>query len=151
MKRTNPWFLLGLTPLGFGVGFGLDWALVSRGGTAIPVPWTLSVSLVLIGIAVVALGTRVRRAVHPERSRRIDPIAAVTILQLAKASATGGALMVGATAGLLAFVSTRPVVIDTVIPSNIGGVVAAIILVILALVAEWMCVLPPQDPDGEPA
>ncbi len=149
MKRTNPWFLLGLTPLGFGVGFGLDWALVSRGGTAIPVPWTLSVSLVLIGIAVVALGTRVRRAVHPERSRRIDPIAAVTIVQLAKASATGGALMVGAMVGLLAFVTSRPVVIETVIPSNIGGVVAALILVALAFVAESMCVLPPQDPDGE--
>ncbi len=151
MKRTSPWFLLGLTPFGFGAGFALDWALVSRGGTAIPVPWTLSVCLVLIGIAVVALGTRVRAAVKPVKGRRIDPIAAVTIVQLAKASATGGALLFGATAGLLAFVATRPVVVDTVIPSNIGGVVAALILVVLALVAESMCVLPPQDPDGEPA
>lgn len=151
MKKTNPLFLLGLTPFGFGAGFVLDWALVSRGGTAIPVPWTLSVSLVLTGVAVVALGARVRSAVKPVKGRRIDPIAAVTIVQLAKASATGGALMLGATIGLLAFVSSRPVVVDTVIPSNIGGVVAALILVILALVAEWMCVLPPQDPDGEPA
>lgn len=149
MKRTNPWFLLGLTPFGFGAGFAIDWALVSRGGTAIPVPWTLSVSLVLIGIAVVALGTRVRAAVKPVKGRRIDPIAAVTIVQLAKASAVGGALLFGATTGLFAFVTTRPVVVDTVIPSNIGGVVAALILVALAFVAESMCVLPPQDPDGE--
>jgi hypothetical protein len=151
MKKTNPLFLLGLTPIGFGVGFALDWALVSRGGTAIPVPWTLSVSLVIIGIAVVVLGARVRAAVKPVKGRRIDPIAAVTIVQLAKASATGGALMLGAAAGLLAFVATRPVVVDTVIPSNIGGVVAALILVVLALVAESMCVLPPKDLDGEPA
>ncbi|MDP4585871.1 MAG: DUF3180 domain-containing protein [Microbacteriaceae bacterium] len=151
MKRTNLLFLLGLTPIGFGVGFGIDWALVSRGGTAIPVPWTLSVSLVLMGVAVVALGARVRAAVKPVTGRRIDPIAAVTIVQLAKASAVGGALLCGATTGLLAFVATRPVVVDTVIPSNIGGVVAALILVVLALVAESMCVLPPQDPDGEPA
>jgi hypothetical protein len=151
MKKTNPLFLLALTPIGFGVGFALDWALVSRGGTAIPVPWTLSVSLVLIGIAVVVLGARVRAAVKPVKGRRIDPIAAVTIVQLAKASATGGALMLGAAAGLLAFVATRPVVVDTVIPSNIGGVVAALILVVLALVAESMCVLPPKDLDGEPA
>ena len=151
MKKTNPLFLLGLTPLGFGVGFGLDWVLVSTGRTAIPVPWTLSVCLVLIGVAVVALGFRVRSAVKPEKGRRIDPIAAVTIVQLAKASAVGGALMFGATAGLLAFVTSRPVVVDSVIPSNIGGVVAALILVVLALIAEWMCVLPPQDPDGEPA
>ena len=57
--------------------------------------------------------------------------------------------MVGAMVGLLAFVTSRPVVIETVIPSNIGGVVAALILVALAFVAESMCVLPPQDPDGE--
>lgn len=151
MKKTNPLFLLGLTPFGFGVGFALDWALVSRGGTAIPVPWTLSVSLILTGVAVVALGARVRSAVKPDKGRRIDPIAALTIVQLAKASATAGALLFGATAGLLAFVTTRPVVVDTVIPSNIGGVVAALTLVVLALVAEWMCVLPPHDPDGEPA
>jgi hypothetical protein len=151
VKKTNPLSLLVLTLIGFGVGFALDWALVSRGGTAIPVPWTLSASLVIIGIAVVALGSRVRAAVKPAKGRRIDPIAAVTIVQLAKASASGGALMLGAAAGLLVFVATRPVVVDTVIPSNIGGVVAAVILVVLALVAESMCVLPPQDPDGEPA
>jgi hypothetical protein len=151
VKKTNPLSLLVLTLIGFGVGFALDWALVSRGGTAIPVPWTLSASLVIIGVAVVALGSRVRAAVKPAKGRRIDPIAAVTIVQLAKASAAGGALMLGAAAGLLVFVATRPVVVDTVIPSNIGGVVAALILVVLALVAESMCVLPPQDPDGEPA
>ena len=151
MKKTSPWLLLGLTPFGFGVGFALDWLLVSRGGTAIPVPWTLSASLVFIGIAVVALGARVRAAVKPGTSGRIDPIAAVTIVQLAKASSTGGALLLGATTGLLAFVATRPVVVDTVIPSNIGGVVAAVILVVLALVAESMCVLPPRDPDGDTA
>jgi hypothetical protein len=151
VKKTNPLFLLGLTPFGFGVGFALDWALVAKGFSAIPVPWTLSICLVLIGIAVVALGARVHWAVAPKPGRRIDPIAAVTIVQLAKASATGGAIMFGATAGFLAFVTSRPVVIDAIVPSNIGGVVAALLLVILALVAEWLCVLPPHDPDGEPA
>lgn len=151
MKKTNPLVLVGLTPFAFGFGFALDWVLVSTGRTAIPVPWTLSTCLVLIGIAVLFLGARVRWAVKPEKGRRIDPIAAVTIVQLAKASAVGGALMFGATLGLLAFVVSRPVVVEAVIPSNIGGVVASLVLVIAALVAESWCVLPPQDPDGEPA
>lgn len=151
MKKTNPLVLVGLTPFAFGFGFALDWVLVGTGRTAIPVPWTLSTCLVLIGLAILGLGARVRWAVKPEKGRRIDPIAAVTIVQLAKACAVGGALMFGATVGLLAFVTTRPVVVDTVIPSNIGGVVASLVLVIAALVAEWWCVLPPQDPDGEPA
>lgn len=59
--------------------------------------------------------------------------------------------MFGATLGLLVFVISRPVVVEAVIPSNIGGVVASLVLVIAALVAESWCVLPPQDPDGEPA
>jgi hypothetical protein len=151
VKKTNPLFLAGLTPFAFGVGFALDWSLVSTGRTAIPVPWTLSVCLVLIGIAVLALGARVRAAVKPVKGRRIDPIAAVTIVQLAKASAVGGTLLFGVTVGLLAFSTSRPVVVEAIIPSNIGGVVASLVLVALALVAEWWCVLPPQDPDGEPA
>jgi hypothetical protein len=151
VKKTNPLFLLGLTPFAFGVGFALDWLLVSTGRTAVLVPWTLSICLVLIGIAVLALGARVRWAVKPVKGRRIDPITAVTIVQLAKASAVGGTLLFGATVGFLAFSTSRPVVVDAVIPSNIGGVVASLVLVIAALVAEWWCVLPPQDPDGEPA
>jgi hypothetical protein len=151
VKKTNPLVLIGLTPFAFGVGFALDWALVSTGRTAIPVPWTLSICLVLIGIAVLALGARVRWAVKPIKGRRIDPIAAVTIVQLAKASAVGGALMFGATGGLLAFSVSRPVVVEAVVPSSIGGVVASFVLVVAALVAERWCVLPPQDPDGEPA
>jgi len=151
VKKTNPLVLIGLTPFAFGVGFALDWALVSTGRNAIPVPWTLSICLVLIGIAVLALGARVRWAVKPIKGRRIDPIAAVTIVQLAKASAVGGALMFGATGGLLAFSVSRPVVVEAVVPSNIGGVVASFVLVVGSLVAEWWCVLPPQDPDGEPA
>ena len=151
MKKTNPLVLLGLTPFGFGVGYALDWVLVAKGQAALPVPWSLSISLVLIGIAVLALGIRVRWAQKPEPRRRIDPIAAVTIVQLAKASATGGAVMVGATAGMLAFVVSRPVVVDSILPSNIVGIVAAVVLVVLALIAERLCVLPPQNPEGEPA
>jgi protein-S-isoprenylcysteine O-methyltransferase Ste14 len=89
--------------------------------------------------------------VRPVKGRRIDPIAAVTIVQLAKASAVAGTILFGATVGLLAFSTSRPVVVDSIIPSNIGGVIASLVLVVAALVAEWWCVLPPQDPDGEPA
>lgn len=151
MKRTNPLTLIGITPFGFGVGFGLDWLLVSTGRPAIYVPWTLSVCLVLIGIAVVLLGYRVRWATKPGPGRRVDPIAAVTIVNLAKASSVTGALVLGGTIGLLTFTVSRPVVTEASIPGNIGGVISSVIVITAALVAEWMCVLPPNDPDGEPA
>jgi hypothetical protein len=151
MKRTNPLTLIGLTPFGFGLGFGLDWMLVSTGRPAIQAPWSLSICLVLIGVAVVFLGLRVRWATRPQPGRRIDPIAAVTIVNLAKASAVTGALVFGGTVGLLGFALSRPVVSEASVPANIGGVVSSLLLVVAALVAEWMCMLPPRDPDGDTA
>jgi hypothetical protein len=151
MKRTNPLTLIGLTPFGFGLGFGLDWVFVSTGRPAIQAPWSLSICLVLIGVAVVLLGLRVRWATRPQPGRRIDPIAAVTIVNLAKASAVTGALVLGGTIGMLAFALSRPVVSAASVPANIGGVVSSFLLVVAALVAEWMCMLPPRDPDGDPA
>ena len=151
MKRTNPLTLLGLTPFGFGVGFGLDWVFVSTGRPAIQVPWSLSICLVLIGVAIVVLGYRVRWATKPEPGRRIDPITAVTIVTLAKASSVTGALVLGGTVGLLAFTFSRPVVTAASVPANVGGVISSLVLVAAALIAEWLCILPPRDEDGEPA
>ncbi|MEY4313148.1 MAG: hypothetical protein RLZZ319_657 [Actinomycetota bacterium] len=151
MKRTNPLTLVGLTPFGFGLGFGVDWLFVTGGRPAIQTPWSLSICLVLIGIAIVLLGYRVRWATKPEPGRRIDPITAVTIVTLAKASSVTGALVFGGTFGLLAFVLSRPVIAPSSIPANVGGMVASVLLVGAALVAEWMCTLPPRDPDGDPA
>ncbi len=151
MKRTNPFTLIGLTPFGFGVGFGLDWVFVASGRPAVQVPWSLSICLVLIGVAVVFLGYRVRWATKPEPGRRIDPITAVTIVNLAKASSVTGALVFGGTVGLLAYTFSRPVVTSVSVPANAGGVVSSLLLVVAALVAEWMCILPPRDPDGDPA
>lgn len=151
MKRTNPFVLLGLTPFGFAAGFLIDWAFVARGMAAIRVPWSLSATVVVLTAIVIALGARVRWATQPKPGRRIDPILAVQILTLAKASSVGGALMLGGTVGVLVFTLTRPVVSTDLIPSAAAAIVASLILVIGALVAERLCRIPPDDTEGEPA
>lgn len=151
MKRTNLFALLGLTPFGFAAGFFTDWAIVVRGGAAIRVPWTLSVTVIVLTAIVLALGARVRWATQPEPGRRIDPILAFQILTFAKACAVGGALMLGGVAGVLVYTLTRPVVSAELVPSAIGGIVASLILVVGALIAERLCRIPPDDTEGEPA
>lgn len=151
MKRTNIFALVGLTPFGFAVGFFADWAIVIRGGAAIRVPWTLTITTIVLATIVVALGARVRWATQPKPGRRIDPILAFQILTLAKASAVGGALMFGGVVGVLVYTLTRPVVSAELVPSAIGGIVASLVLVIGALIAERLCRIPPDDTEGEPA
>lgn len=151
MKRTNPFALVGLTPFGFAVGFFADWALVVRGFSAIRVPWSLAVTVIVLTAIVVALGARVRWATQPKPGRRIDATLAVQILTLAKASAVGGSLMLGGVAGILAYTLTRPVVSAELVPSAVGGIIASLVLVVGALIAERLCRIPPDDSQGEPA
>lgn len=151
MKRTNPLVLLGLTPFGFAAGFLVDWAFVARGMSAIRVPWSLSITVVVLTGIVLAMGARVRWATQPKPGRRIDPILAVQILTLAKASSVGGAIMLGGVAGVLVFTLTRPVVTTDLVPSAVAGIVAALVLIIGALIAERLCRIPPDDTEGTPA
>lgn len=149
MKKTNPLVLVGLTPFGFALGFGLDWAFVATGRPSLPVPWSLTVSLVLVGAVVIALGARVNWATQPKPGRRINPVAAVQILTLAQSAALSGAVVFGAIGGIIAFTVTRPYIAVDALPSSIAGLVASIVLVVCALVAEWLCRVPPTDADGE--
>lgn len=151
MKRTNPLVLVGLTPFGFAVGFFVDWALVVRGFSAIRVPWSLSITVVVLTAIVIAMGARVRWATQPKPGRRIDATLAVQILILAKASSVGGALMFGGVAGILTYTLTRPVVSAELVPSAVGGIIASLVLVVGALIAERLCRIPPDDSQGEPA
>ena len=149
MKKTNPLVLVGLTPFGFALGFGLDWVFVATGRPSLPVPWSLTVSLVLVGAVVVALGARVNWATQPKPGRRINPVAAVQILTLAQSAALSGAVVFGAIGGIIAFTVTRPYIAADALPSSIAGLVASIVLVVCALIAEWLCRVPPTDADGE--
>ena len=149
MKKTNPLVLVGLTPFGFALGFGLDWVFVATGRPSLPVPWSLTVSLVLVGAVVVALGARVNWATQPKPARRINPVAAVQILTLAQSAALAGAVVFGAIGGIIAFTVTRPYIAADALPSSIAGLVASVVLVVCALIAEWLCRVPPTDADGE--
>lgn len=149
MKKTNPLVLVGLAPFGFALGFGLDWVFVATGRPSLPVPWSLTVSLVLVGAVVVALGARVNWATQPKPARRINPVAAVQILTLAQSAALSGAVVFGAIGGIIAFTVTRPYIAADALPSSIAGLVASVVLVVCALIAEWLCRVPPTDADGE--
>jgi NO-binding membrane sensor protein with MHYT domain len=78
---------------------------------------------------------------------------------LAKASSFAGALLLGLGAGVLVYLFGRPIAPSGSILWNvIAQLISAALLIAAGLIAEWLCVLPPEDMDksdkevaGEPA
>ena len=145
MKRTSAGLLVVLALLATGAGFAFDHLLTVTGRATFTPSGFLPVLLVLVAVAVLALAWPVRRSTRG--GRRIDPFRALRAATLARASSLLGAIMAGLGAGLLLFLTTRPV------PAPVGSVVAMIALIIgaallvgVALIAEQFCTLP-KDPD----
>ncbi|WP_193599016.1 DUF3180 domain-containing protein [Microbacterium sp. YJN-G] len=145
MKRTSPGVLVVLALLSAGAGYGFDHLLTATGRATFTPSILLPVLLLLLAAATLALAWPVRRSVRG--GRRIDPFRALRASTLARASSLLGAILAGFGAGLLIFLSTRPV------PAPVGSTVAmaalivgALVLTGAALAAEQFCTLP-KDPD----
>jgi hypothetical protein len=141
--------LIVLALLSAGAGYGFDHLLTVTGSSTFTPSILLPILLVLLGAACVLLAWPVRRSVR--NGTRIDPFRAVRASTLAQASSLLGAILAGFGAGLLAYLSTRPV------PAPVGSTVAMVALVVGALVligaallAEQFCTLPKDSDEREP-
>lgn len=159
MKRTSPGLLIALAVSGGAASYLGELLLQVTGGITLVPPVSLDVTLVVIAVVIVLMAVPVRRRVTGKRRQPLDPFYAVRVAVLAKASALTGAILVGAGAGILIILLQRPVVPDwSLFAPAIGLVGCSLVLVAAGLVAEWMCVLPPDKPEdsgkataGEPA
>ena len=149
MKRTSIALLVGLVGLGAAVAYLGELFLQTTGGITLVPPYSIEITLVVIAIAVVALAVPVRRRITGTRKHPLDPFYAVRVAVLAKASALTGAILLGAGVGILIILFGRPVLPEwsLLIPA-VGLGVCSLLLVIAGLIAEWMCVLPPDDPEA---
>lgn len=152
MRRTTPATLLIAAVLGVIAGWLLDEGLASSGRGVLVPPTTLAVALAAIGVVLVLLALPIRRVVKGTRKEPVDPFYATRVVMLAKASAITGALLAGTAGGVLLFLLSRPVSagVGSVLPTA-ATVAGALVLTALALVAEAMCQLPPDDEEQEPA
>lgn len=149
MRRTSAGVLAVLALLAAGVGFLLDHLLTAGGRTTFTPSLLLPVLLLLIAVAALGVAWPVRRSVRS--GIRIDPFRAIRAATLARASSLLGAIMAGFGAGLLVFLLSRP--IDPQVGSTVAMLAligSAIVLVIAALVAEQFCTLPKDPDDSEP-
>lgn len=150
MKRTRPLILVIDAVAAAIVGWLLQTALTATGAAAITPPFTLAVTLLVIGLVVVALALPVRRAVRDRENHHVDPFYATRVLVLAKASSILGALLFGASVAIVGYLLTRSVVagVGSIFMSG-AAVLGAVALLICGLVAESMCSLPPDDKNND--
>ncbi len=147
MTRTAPWTLVVIGVGGAVVGWLLELLLVTVGRPVIVPPYPLAAALVVLAVAVVAVAVPVRRVARRVPGARVDPFYATRVLVLAKSAGIAAAGLAGLFAGALAFVGTRPVVVDDLLWKSVAGLAASAALLVGGIVAEGMCRIPPPDED----
>lgn len=150
MKRTRPRDLvIALVIAGILVNLFMQQAYGSIPHLPVAAGAVLAVIAVIEFLLTVALRPRLRR----ERDARpVEPLTAVRVVALAKASSVLGAVMVGAWAGVLGYTLPRSARVtaaahDTT--SGIVGVLCAAVLVAAALWLEYNCRVPHDDDDSD--
>lgn len=134
-------------------GYLVNW-LATRNGYGTPtLPLTsLVTTALIIGITLV-FGRRVLRWRNGKRDRPLDPVLATRTLVLAQACAYAGALSLGWHAGIFVDQLTLLTVRSAIGPlwGSVALMAGGIVMIMVGLVVENFCRLPPDDDDGTAA
>jgi hypothetical protein len=150
MKRTSAAPLIIAAVVGIGVGFLTDQVLTSAGRATFTPTVTLPILLILLGAVDIVLAIPIRRATRGLSKAQVNPFRALRIAMLAKASSIVGAAIGGFAAGLLLFLSSRPVTPSVGSWSVIiATAVCGAILLVAGLVAEHLCTIRKDGDDDE--
>jgi hypothetical protein len=113
-------------------------------------PLLAGVTLGVLGVAELVGGNLMRaRSERRPGTRPVDPLVAARALLLAKASSLGGAVVVGAWAGLLVYVLPRASTVSAAASDSASGVVGLVCALVLVGGALWLerCCRAPDDRD----
>ena len=141
--------------LGIGIASGvLGWVVnfwAGRNGYPAPVLHLSSLLTVAMIITVtLVFGVRVLRWRNGRRDRELNPILAARTLILAQATAYAGALSLGWHAGILIDQVSLLAVRDALglVWGTLALMIGGIVMVVVGLVVENFCRIPPEDEGG---
>jgi hypothetical protein len=122
----------------------------SRGGDLPTISPLLAVLLLAVAGLVLVLGLRVRRWVT--RAEPIDPLGATRTLVLGQTAALAGAVLAGYLTASLVLALTLAFAPEprSVATASALGLIAAVVMAVSGMIAQWCCRVPPEDDDDEP-
>lgn len=151
MKRTRFLPLLLSAFVGCLFGFLIQLALAAAGQPVLTLPVTVSVTVVAAGVVGVLCAIPIFRSTRSLSARAINPFRAMRTVVFAKTCSVCGALIAGFSSGLVIYLMTRAVIpAQASILLNLAAALAGIVLVVAGLVAERLCIIPPDDPPKLP-
>ncbi|MBX3311861.1 MAG: DUF3180 domain-containing protein [Microbacteriaceae bacterium] len=152
MQRSNPLTLFATFMLGVVATIGFEWLQVSNGRAILPPSASMGIVLGALGILILYMAWPIKRATSGKPgAKKVNPFVAVRIAFAARAGAITGALFAGLGVGLLIFGFTLPVFPTVILWGSISTIIGSALLTACSLIAEWFCVVPPDDfdPDQE--
>jgi hypothetical protein len=147
VRRTRISTLLGLGLAGAVAGFLLDLAIAAAGRPVLIPPLTVPLTLIVVAALVLGFAVPIHRATKGTLRRPIDPFQAMRVVVLAKASSHVGALLLGASGGILVYLLSRAIPSLGSVWQDVATIVGALVLLVAGLVAEHLCTIPPSDDD----
>jgi membrane protease YdiL (CAAX protease family) len=125
--------------------------LVSNGNPLPVSPINLLITLVAIGLVILALGFPIwnykNSVKKSSATKRVDPFYAVRVLLLAKASSIAGSIFLGWHIGAVITQWISLVTVAGALVQNIAGLIASFTLVVASVITENICRLP-DDSDS---
>ncbi|HEY4556853.1 MAG TPA: DUF3180 domain-containing protein [Enteractinococcus sp.] len=110
--------------------------------------YTAVITIAAVTVLELILGLRVLKDRERPVADRMNPVAAARTLVLAQAGTYAGAAIGGWHVGILIHRLPASGFGSTVVTESIVQVVTALILVIVGLIVEQWCRIPPDDPDN---
>ncbi len=152
MKRTQPAILVIWALGGLVISGAFSYAWESYGRELPGVPWPAILGMLLLAIVLVVMGWPIKKWNDGDRTKEIDPLHAARVAMMAKAASVAGAALTGWYAGDVAylFISAGGIRAQTG-AGMLVAVATAALLMIVGLVVEHFCQLPPDDPPGAEA
>ena len=157
IRRTPWWQYVVALLLGLIAGCLLAHVSESSGLSLLGAPWFVSVVLLLLGIVVLVMALQVHQyaTTDPQKRARLkplDPTKAVYTLMLSKALGLTGAALAGWYAGQILLVLDH-IEADYYATAVAQCAVAAVICLadmVIGIVGEWLCQLPPMEGPENP-
>ena len=149
MQRTSSSTLVVWAVIGTVLAVVVDVVLESQGFSLPGLTWFAVIGMLVLAAILLVLGWPIKKWNDGDRTKEIDPIQAARVAVMAKASALTGAGLAGWYLGNAGYYFlSAPGIRNDLAAGMLIAMIAAAALMIVGLIVEGFCEIPPQDPPG---
>ena len=149
MQRTSSSTLAVWAVIGTVLAIVAAGVLESQGFSLPGLPWFAVIGMLVLSAILLLLGWPIKKWNDGDRTKEIDPLQAARVAIMAKASALTGAGLSGWYLGNAGYYFlSAPGIRNDIAAGMLVAMISAAVLMIVGMIVEGFCEIPPQDPPG---